>query len=290
MDIGSTIRTIRTNHGLSQDQMAELFHVTRQTVSNWENNRHYPDLSTLIKISEEFGLSLDEIVKSDEAFVAEVDNNKKQLSKLQRIVKIVIMISFAIILAMSGLFILFYYANLPTSDAKRVTTDTDAKMIVSLPGMKSTPSRAITRTYSGDKWKSFSDVKKNQERIETSGRNEGDIPCVYTRTRDEGDIVFVFQDGNYNNFEPEIIYIKIFRYSWPPQEKVEERNIQLQSAYKDGALVINAQDFADSNLLNQGEMDNAIFEIQYRYDGELYVSLTAINVFYDDHIDWGAEE
>ena len=156
--------------------------------------------------------------------------------------------------------------------------------------MKSTPSRAITRTYSGDKWKSFSDVKKNQERIETSGRNEGDIPCVYTRTRDEGDIVFVFQDGNYNNFEPEIIYIKIFRYSWPPQEKVEERNIQLQSAYKDGALVINAQDFADSNLLNQGEMDNAIFEIQYRYDGELYVSLTAINVFYDDHIDWGAEE
>ena len=224
MDIGSTIRTIRTNHGLSQDQMAELFHVTRQTVSNWENNRHYPDLSTLIKISEEFGLSLDEIVKSDEAFVAEVDNNKKQLSKLQRIVKIVIMISFAIILAMSGLFILFYYANLPTSDAKRVTTDTDAKMIVSLPGMKSTPSRAITRTYSGDKWKSFSDVKKNQERIETSGRNEGDIPCVYTRTRDEGDIVFVFQDGNYNNFEPEIIYIKIFRYSWPPQEKVSRRN------------------------------------------------------------------
>ena len=49
MDIGSTIRTIRTNHGLSQDQMAELFHVTRQTVSNWENNRHYPDLSTLLE-------------------------------------------------------------------------------------------------------------------------------------------------------------------------------------------------------------------------------------------------
>ena len=81
MDIGSTIRTIRTNHGLSQDQMAELFHVTRQTVSNWENNRHYPDLSTLIKISEEFGLSLDEIVKSDEAFVAEVVYNKKKISK-----------------------------------------------------------------------------------------------------------------------------------------------------------------------------------------------------------------
>ena len=290
MDIGSTIRTIRTNHGLSQDQMAELFHVTRQTVSNWENNRHYPDLSTLIIISEEFGLSLDEIVKSDEAFVAEVDSNKKQLSKLQRIVKIVIVISFAIILAMSGLFILFYYANLPTSDAKRVTTDTDVKMIVSLPGMKSTPSRAITRTYSGDKWKSFSDVKKNQERIITSGRNEGDIPCVYTRTREEAEVDLLFQNNYYYNIEPEITDIQLFRYSWPSEEGMTRRSIKIPYESNGGTLTINAQDIADQKILDQGDMDNAVFEIHYKIENQEYVSISAINIFFDDYIDWGFDE
>lgn len=37
MDIGDQINNLRKKNGLSQDEFAELFHISRQTVSNWEN-------------------------------------------------------------------------------------------------------------------------------------------------------------------------------------------------------------------------------------------------------------
>ena len=47
MDIGNKIQAIRTENGMTQAEFAEKFNVTRQSVSNWENNKHYPDLDTL---------------------------------------------------------------------------------------------------------------------------------------------------------------------------------------------------------------------------------------------------
>ena len=51
MDVGNKIQAIRTENGMTQSEFAEKFNVTRQSVSNWENNKHYPDLDTLCKIS-----------------------------------------------------------------------------------------------------------------------------------------------------------------------------------------------------------------------------------------------
>lgn len=50
MDIGDQINNLRKKNGLSQDEFAELFHISRQTVSNWENGKSYPDLEMIIKI------------------------------------------------------------------------------------------------------------------------------------------------------------------------------------------------------------------------------------------------
>ena len=47
MDIGNKIQKIRTEQGMTQAEFADKFHVSRQTVSNWENNKNYPDLSIL---------------------------------------------------------------------------------------------------------------------------------------------------------------------------------------------------------------------------------------------------
>lgn len=44
MSLGNKIREIRKINGLTQEQFAQKFHVTRQTVSNWENDKNYPDL------------------------------------------------------------------------------------------------------------------------------------------------------------------------------------------------------------------------------------------------------
>ncbi|MEG2059998.1 MAG: helix-turn-helix transcriptional regulator, partial [Lachnospiraceae bacterium] len=57
MILGEKISELRKDKNLNQDTFAELFHVTRQTVSNWENGKSYPDLEIILKISDEFQVS-----------------------------------------------------------------------------------------------------------------------------------------------------------------------------------------------------------------------------------------
>ena len=61
MKIGNSIQMIRKENNLSQEEFGKLFHVTRQTISNWENEKSYPDLQTIIAISEHFEISLDKL-------------------------------------------------------------------------------------------------------------------------------------------------------------------------------------------------------------------------------------
>jgi len=65
MEIGKQIRKYRTELQLSQDELADKVYVTRQTVSNWENDRNYPDIRSLVLLSNVFGISLDILVKGD---------------------------------------------------------------------------------------------------------------------------------------------------------------------------------------------------------------------------------
>ena len=65
MQLGKTIVKIRKEYEFTQEDFARKFNVTRQTVSNWENEKSYPDLITLIKISDEFGYSLDAMLKEN---------------------------------------------------------------------------------------------------------------------------------------------------------------------------------------------------------------------------------
>ena len=65
MEIGKQIRKYRTELKLSQDDLADQVYVTRQTISNWENDRNYPDIRSLVLLSNVFGVSLDILVKGD---------------------------------------------------------------------------------------------------------------------------------------------------------------------------------------------------------------------------------
>ena len=73
MNIGNQISAIRKEHQLTQEKFGELFHVTRQTVSNWENEKSYPDLKILIEISNRFEISLDQLLKEDGKMVQAMD-------------------------------------------------------------------------------------------------------------------------------------------------------------------------------------------------------------------------
>lgn len=67
MEIANQIRQHRVEHGLSQDELAEAIFVSRQTVSNWENDKTYPDVQSILMLSELFSVSTDELIKGDVA-------------------------------------------------------------------------------------------------------------------------------------------------------------------------------------------------------------------------------
>lgn len=81
MNIGEQISKLRKSEGMSQDDFAEMLHVSRQTVSNWENGKSYPDLEMIISISDHFGISVDELLKSDHLAVKNIDSEKKKKNK-----------------------------------------------------------------------------------------------------------------------------------------------------------------------------------------------------------------
>ncbi len=65
VDVGNQIRYYRKENKLSQVELAEKIYVSSQTISNWENERSYPDLHNLIALTSLFNVSLDELVKGD---------------------------------------------------------------------------------------------------------------------------------------------------------------------------------------------------------------------------------
>lgn len=65
MNLGETIYKLRATQNLSQEELAEKLDVSRQSVSKWENNMAVPELDKIIRMSELFGVTVDELVKDN---------------------------------------------------------------------------------------------------------------------------------------------------------------------------------------------------------------------------------
>ncbi|NSL70112.1 helix-turn-helix domain-containing protein [Bacillus toyonensis] len=65
MNIGKQIHYFRKRDNMSQEELAVKIHVSRQSISNWENERNYPDIHNLLMMSILFNVSLDDLVKGD---------------------------------------------------------------------------------------------------------------------------------------------------------------------------------------------------------------------------------
>lgn len=65
MEFSEQIKKYRSQAALTQEELAEKIYVTRQTISNWENGRSYPDVKSLLLLSSLFQVSLDTLVKGD---------------------------------------------------------------------------------------------------------------------------------------------------------------------------------------------------------------------------------
>lgn len=77
MEIGAQIKKYREAQGLSQEALAEKIFVARQTISNWETGKSYPDVHSLMLLGGVFNVSLDQLVKED------IDIMKKEINKAE---------------------------------------------------------------------------------------------------------------------------------------------------------------------------------------------------------------
>lgn len=100
MTFSEHIKQLRTEHNLTQEEAAQKLHVTRQTISNWENDKNYPDLDTLAAISRLYDISVDELL----------DGDKKLTSNIQRAFSLFhVLILVGIYFTYLGAFLLYFW-------------------------------------------------------------------------------------------------------------------------------------------------------------------------------------
>lgn len=83
MNIGEKIRNAREDNNLTQAQAAESLMVSRQTISSWENGKSLPDILSIIRMSNLYQMSLDELLKGDKAMMEKIEKDA-EIEKVER--------------------------------------------------------------------------------------------------------------------------------------------------------------------------------------------------------------
>ena len=106
MNIGDKIRNAREENNLTQTQASENLMVSRQTISNWENGKSLPDILSVIRMSELYQISLDELLKGDKEMMAKIEKDIEIRKKEKNIIKYawISVLAGVIILTLSNIF------------------------------------------------------------------------------------------------------------------------------------------------------------------------------------------
>ena len=202
MQLGQMIAKIRKEQGMTQETFAKKFDVTRQTVSNWENEKSYPDLHTLIKISDEFNLSLDVLLKGDTTMVKDID---KKIKKQPFYIGIII----GLVIIVVALFSFIYVNDKSLSDTTKDYADLMLNSAVSIEIHDSQSDKLIAKygdKSSIDKVNAILDIE-NWEKVENIDKNINPIYTLelyYDTTKQDAndDIkeITIYSNGEYVSF------------------------------------------------------------------------------------------
>jgi transcriptional regulator with XRE-family HTH domain len=80
MIFSERLKREREKKGWSQTELAEKIHVSRQSVSKWETGKNYPNIEVIIDLSDLFGITIDELLRSDEELKEKVIQDSKKLA------------------------------------------------------------------------------------------------------------------------------------------------------------------------------------------------------------------
>lgn len=106
MEIGKKLKDARVKSGFTQEYVAEEIQVSRQTISNWENEKSYPDIVNVIRLSDLYCVSLDELLRGDQDMIKHLEestdvvtSNKKMIAAIViNILLLIVMITFSSII------------------------------------------------------------------------------------------------------------------------------------------------------------------------------------------------
>ena len=90
MEIAKKIKTARIKVELTQEHVADELQVSRQTISNWENAKTYPDIISIIKLSDLYQISLDELLKGDDKMIEHLNERTNIVSSNKKLICVAI--------------------------------------------------------------------------------------------------------------------------------------------------------------------------------------------------------
>lgn len=114
MYFSQKIKEERLKHKMSQQQLGKLLNISRQSISKWERREGYPGIESLIKLSEVFDITIDELLKGDDHLKEKIIEDGKQLAypKLKLFFDILLVIGLFLVIAKISLIIGNKYLNL----------------------------------------------------------------------------------------------------------------------------------------------------------------------------------
>ncbi|MFQ6861091.1 MAG: helix-turn-helix domain-containing protein [Beduini sp.] len=86
MEIGDKLKKARTASLLTQEMVADQLQVSRQTISNWENEKSYPDIISIIKLSDLYQISLDELLKGDSKMIQHLEESTDTVNSNRKLI------------------------------------------------------------------------------------------------------------------------------------------------------------------------------------------------------------
>lgn len=86
MEIGKKLKNARVQSGMTQENVAEKINVSRQTISNWENEKSYPDIISVIELSNLYSISLDVLLKGDEKMIEYLGESTNVVKSNQKMI------------------------------------------------------------------------------------------------------------------------------------------------------------------------------------------------------------
>ena len=98
MEIGKKLKDARMKSGFTQETVAEKLHVSRQTISNWENVKSYPDIISVIALSDLYSTSLDDLLKGDREMMEHLEECTNVVKSTQKLIGAIILNAVTVIL------------------------------------------------------------------------------------------------------------------------------------------------------------------------------------------------